>query len=974
MSWQPLARRCAIGEPIAMRLFIENLDGRPVEGELRVELGEGWELVGAPTPELQPRLAPRSTRETLFAFVPTEPGSRRLPSLRLTIGTHERTLQPVPAMIDVDAVPRIRLIGRDRELERVERWLARHASGTMALVRGRAGSGRSELLDRAVGLATRAGLRVVRATGHGGPGEALEMSIDLLRSVLGLFEPLRDRDARVDFARARLCEVLGESAPSQQYFIDLLRGADPVDVDASVEQLRWYRLLSASATFRPTLLVIDDLDRADEPSIALVEGVLRRARSDGLPIFALGSTRDANDATDPSVKIDADRIAESIPLGPLSEADVDLWIAERFPGSNVRDYWPGLAAALIERSGGWPGAIHETLVSLSRVDEREALFRPCGARWEVDANVDIEARLASIPIGYDALIEERLQGISASSGPIVELAALLGPEFEVELLARWFDSEDEIDDALDDLERARVIEPLDADLSRYRFTHPALVRYVVARIEAAGSRRAARLRRRVAATLLEAHDPSAATGRSAEELGLRLIELGKADAALPYLLEALRRRVKRRQAADAQRVARRIAELESRHPIGGPSERYEWLSLQGRAMTMTGQLDSAERVTLEARQIAERAGDRPGMLLCTVLLSEIAIRRGRFAVGRDLALAAREEATGRFEPIHIDAGRNLAIAYRRLGDRERAAQIWSEDLERAIADNDLSGEIRCQNNLGILDYESRDFDSASRRFRRAVDIARDLDHLDYEMTARVWIANIAFERGRLEEARDGYREAIPAFQLLQNRRALSRSYFNRAQVELFRGEGDAALADYERAVALCAEMGDLATEAQYRTDLALVRFELGDLDGAGAEWLACDEAIRRLSAPSAALRSRLALLAERLGDRGPLESLANDADVADDGDASRASASPARMLRIAVRLRHDPRPHDVEQARAVIGLSDVWGEIRDRLLLATALACATSETLEEVRRRVVGEGGGEEFGPWLETALPRWLA
>lgn len=970
VTWQPLVSRARPGEPIPMRLFVENAMAHEVEVTIAIEPSDRWHVVGSTREALA--IPAKGAIERLFPIVTELVGTTLLPSVTIEVSGKTRAILPIPSRLEVDAARPPRVIGRDDLLER----LTTHASSlmgqpghTVAIV-GPDGSGRTALLDAIARQARSARVRVVRAAGHVGLREPLELLVDLIRAYLGVFEPLRDRDPRLDFARGRLREYLGDSSPAVKHFLDLLRGADPEVLDDPMQHYRAYQLLSAAASQTPTLFVVDDAGLADERSLETLAGVIARARLDGLAIGAIFVT----------LPDELERVArfqpEVVELPPLDTAAIDALIEALRPGSNHRDYVPRLAEWILAHSGGQPGAVRETLEALSGNESETGLFLREADHWRLELDFDVEARLASIPTGYAALIERRLASVAESSRTTLHLAALCGPEFPVDPLEALVESDEELDDALDDLERAGIIEPARTDLSRYRFQSPGLVPRVVAEIDGSGSRRAARLRRRVADSLIAHFDASRGTTKDAEELGITLIDLGRYEAALPHLLTALGRRVRSRQVAESMRVVRRIEEFERDRPIEEVATRYEWLFLQGKALTLSGQLERAKAVTEEARLLAERANDPGGALLCFVLLAEIAIRRGRFEAGRDLALTTRDRALENdLAWIAREANRNLAIAYRRLGERDAAEAIWSEDLERAIAEGDRLGEIRGQNNLGIIDYEARAWERARPRFERAAAVARELDHLEYEMIARVWLANIAFERGELEKAEQGYRGAIEAFQRLQNRRALSRNYYNAAIVHRLLGRFHDATADFARATDLCRELGDPATELRYRVDAAGSAIDRGDWGAAEVEHARILDAESRLDAIAEEVELRLAIVELQLGQPGRAERIARDIaatdlapSIADLGEA------PLSLLRSTIFVLLEPERRSdeafVRSVREALAASRDFGDVRERVQLAAALTTdgVTPADLEQLESWTGDRLRASSLTSWAEVA------
>jgi tetratricopeptide (TPR) repeat protein len=70
---------------------------------------------------------------------------------------------------------------------------------------------------------------------------------------------------------------------------------------------------------------------------------------------------------------------------------------------------------------------------------------------------------------------------------------------------------------------------------------------------------------------------------------------------------------------------------------------------------------------------------------------------------------------------------NLGIAYKRLGDVEKAIECQNEALQLQIEIGDCEGEAICYTNLGSTYYKIRDFDKAFEYYRKAFEMTKSID-------------------------------------------------------------------------------------------------------------------------------------------------------------------------------------------------------------------------------------------------------
>ncbi len=245
------------------------------------------------------------------------------------------------------------LVGRDRERSVLRRqlYVALTGSPDVVVVTGRAGIGKSALAASLRADVRRVDGWMAEGRFRRGPGSPYESVLDALAGVLrellseGVADarhwgPITDaldsspavRSALVSRAPA-LAERLGEALPI----------TPDEDTAAARASLAFRRLVRTLAGLRqPLVLLLDDLQWADPPALALV-AQLALAPIDGLLLVA---TRRGERVLDPRVR------TTELALGPLSAADVARVIA----GLGRRDLdgcWP-LAGLLIEQGGGTP--------------------------------------------------------------------------------------------------------------------------------------------------------------------------------------------------------------------------------------------------------------------------------------------------------------------------------------------------------------------------------------------------------------------------------------------------------------------------------------------------------------------------------------------------------------------------------------------------------------------------------------------
>jgi DNA-binding CsgD family transcriptional regulator len=291
------------------------------------------------------------------------------------------------------------LVGRDSELATLARLVKEAAAGRggSVLIEGEPGIGKSSLVREALADAADVGCQV-----FWGAGDELSQELPLSPLIEGL--GVRQPSAN----------------PRQNTILGLLRGevaADRgVDVSAALaEQL--LALVTEQCAVRPTILVIDDLQWADQASITLWGRLARLALQ--LPLLLVGMMRPVPQRDDllalRRVASDATRLQLT---GLTGEAVADLVT------SLVGGVPDGRLLRLAGDAAGNPLYITELVAALTR-----------SSSVTITGAGDAELTNGSAPSSLSAAIADRLGFVPGPVRGVLRAAALLGVDFAVPDLA-----------------------------------------------------------------------------------------------------------------------------------------------------------------------------------------------------------------------------------------------------------------------------------------------------------------------------------------------------------------------------------------------------------------------------------------------------------------------------------------------------------------------------------------------------------
>ena len=262
--------------------------------------------------------------------------------------------------------------------------------------------------------------------------------------------------------------------------------------------------LRSMGEIAPVVLVLDDLQWADSPSLQLLRHL---ATSEPIRLLVIGTFRESDVAAgDPLADLIAalhrEQGTERISLRGLGDLEL-LAMMEGAAGQKLGEDGLALRDALIAETDGNPFFVGELLRHLV---ETGGVIQVSG-RWVASA----ELRTKGLPISVREVVGRRVSRLGDLGTKVLSIASVIGRDFELSLLATVSDlDEDTLLDVLDKACEAALIENVEAN--RYTFVH-ALIEHTL--YDSVSPTRRGRLHRSVAEAI-EAQVRDRTEGRVAE--------------------------------------------------------------------------------------------------------------------------------------------------------------------------------------------------------------------------------------------------------------------------------------------------------------------------------------------------------------------------------------------------------------------------------------------------------------------------
>ena len=557
-------------------------------------------------------------------------------------------------------------------------------------------------------------------------------------------------------------------------------------------------VIETVARRRPVCIVLDDLQWAGRPMTELLERLTRRLRASPL-LFVATCREEELDAGHPFRAMrrafEGDGRGSNLALRPLGRAALEHFVAERVDDDERRTR--ALVDYLHRSSEGNPFLISETLRDL--VEDGTLSIE--GSRWSVTGLPEGAAgdETATVPARIEAGVRTRLERLGAPARSLIELAAVAGRSFDVNLLAHatgW--READVLDALGDLLARHLIS--EAAGARpdgsFTFGHHLVQAAVYATIAPAQLPRRHRRLAQVIEDLFPNDDARAAELALHWERGgeprraARYYVKSARQALAVYALDEAQRRIDHalaldddeRVCFDALLAAEEISRLRGERTLQAdilnrletigrafeePSMRFMLLARRIDLANSIGDRATEASLIDELAREAENAGDLSAE-------SEAIAARARFlrTVGDfEGALAAYDRLIASGE-VGLEGGVRFKAALARadvLTYQGRLGEaVAALEEVRALADTDRHAVVRTLMGLARAALSQQDYGAMTNHAREAYALSREIGDREGEALALHTLANGQVYTFQVAEARARYLAAIEIYDAIDH--------------------------------------------------------------------------------------------------------------------------------------------------------------------------------------------------------------
>ncbi len=608
-------------------------------------------------------------------------------------------------------------------------------------------------------------------------------------------------------------------------------------------------LILAESLRRPLVLHLESAHLLDTDSGHFLQVLTRATEAYPLALVLTGRYRD--DGSQVLLPIDADVPQQVVDLRGL-DAEGTRTLAAQILGGRIDT---DLTRFLVARTNGNPFFVEQLALDLR---ERGLLTtytapQPDGTGSQLYVSFVAEEQAPALPDSINAVLVARLDRLATQVRVVVQTAAILGQEFEVQVLALMLRHDPDLPAKLQQAEAAAVWQPL-SEL-RYLFSH-ALLRDAAYAVQLETRLRELHALAGTALEQLYAADPAphaadltyhyqraadpirewryarmageyaAARFANADAVRYfsRALELTPTeDHAGRYALLWAREQVHDRQGdRDAQRQD--LAALrELADSLADPERQIEVSLRQAHYADVTSDYQSMTQAAQSAIDLAQATGNRQGEAAGNLHGARARWYQGDYAAATAQATQALELAHAAGEqPLEADCLRILGNIALYRSDYPAARVFYEQALAQHHELGDQQGASSTMNNLGIVAFYQGDYLTARHYYEQTLHLKRTAGDRYGESLALLNLGEVAAVQGDYTGAHRYYEQTLRLKRDSDDRYGESLVLFNLGEVALIQGDYTGAQQDYEQALRLCRAIGHRQQESWTLAKLGLL--------------------------------------------------------------------------------------------------------------------------------------------------------
>ncbi len=684
------------------------------------------------------------------------------------------------------------LINREDELDELEHYKnqVRSGEGKTVILEGETGVGKTKLAEKILSICEDEGFTVLRSKClYYESSEPYLPFYDVLEEQI---QKKEEEDAKYGMGLA----LSGLSSSSDSAPMSLMGGSEVSDKSsaetsiADQRELMFNRISDILIEFseeNPVAFFLDDLHWIDESSAALLHHLARRVPEN--KIFLFGAYRfDEVKYSDKELPFEEvlrgmkdEDLVRIIKVSRLDQFSVSKFICDYVGVDDIPD---DFTWTLYRESEGNPFYLSEILDEMLR----EGVFEPGSYLWKSGD----ELSNISVPTSIKEMTSRRIEKLDRNQKKVIYFAALIGTEFNFELLEKVMDIDVvQLLDIIEELVDQGIIEEMESSENEmYKFNH---LQTRTSLLEEMGRSRKRVTHKKIGEAMEEFYS---------DQINEHLYDLSRHfykgkyyDKAYEYSLNS------GDEALNALDVPRSI-------------EFYE------RA------LESLNK----ARGLKNKDKKETELL---VKIGELYFDMGESEKSKKMFIDLLEKAKSlKDDELKALALRRLGHSYKNLEDYQKAKDYFEDAIELCQKIDDLKGLAEAYRGIGFVWWRSGEYEKAREHYQRAIEFAKKSGSNKELGLNYIDLGNVFAQTGKHDRAMSLYQKSIPILESLKLYDQIARVHNNLGDQYMKKEKYDNAIKHFDKCIEESDKIGNDVLWAWGSFNAAEASVRNGDINNA----------------------------------------------------------------------------------------------------------------------------------------------
>ncbi|MBC8386140.1 MAG: tetratricopeptide repeat protein, partial [Candidatus Cloacimonetes bacterium] len=556
------------------------------------------------------------------------------------------------------------------------------------------------------------------------------------------------------------------------------------------------RLFSALTDFlkkfvkKPTILCFDDLHEADEIIFEWLRYAGRNVKDSKLRLICL-SRIDEEGKNLAITSLEKENNVRSLTLSKILFADTSEMVSSMLGTKKLDEDFTG---ELERKTGGNPLFIREIIFNLYEKGE----LRKSGDKWNLSTKL-----LSETSDQVEDIILERLSNLPSTTLYILNLAAVIGKTFDLEILQIVSGLSEDL--FLKDIITAKNSNLLEntKNTGIMQFIHDAVREVLLAHLEAEKKKE---LHQKIAETIENKYQED--TNPVIDELANHYFLAGNKKKAIQYCGIAGESAQKKYASENAILNYERVIEMARKS--GKKVEEIDYSGKLGNVFQLLGKWDECYSIRKNNVILAERIEDKNRLGKAYTSYGQILYRKGKYLEAADhikKAIPIFKESDNKME-LARNYG-SLGLVYDQIRTPDEALHYYNKQLSLARKHNLKENEAAALGNIGLINLQTGKPEIALKYLKKQLKISEEMGNLESIARVKGNIGVVYYNIDNYKESIEYKKQQIALSKQIGYKRTLAISIGNLANIYTDTGEFIKAESTFLESIKITGELGDL---------------------------------------------------------------------------------------------------------------------------------------------------------------------